>query len=104
MKNRSFSVVGIDGKGSKGKTVVFEGDLGIKNAEAIRTTVSTMKYTSDAITIHLKNVEKLDITTIQNIRALRKKLNDGGKKITIKSELPQEIERLLGNTGFDNTL
>ncbi len=103
MKNKPFSITNLN-KGSKGQTIVFEGDLGIKYTEAIRNTLKTLKFNSDIITLQLKNVEKLDITTIQNIRALRDALSGRGKKVTVTSELSQDIERLLLNTGFDNTL
>jgi len=103
MKGKTFSIMSLNSKG-KGQTILFEGDLGIKNSEAIRSTIQTMKFNSDNLTIQLRNVEKLDITSVQNIRALRKLLFSRGKKVTTVSELPQEIERLLTNTGFDNNL
>jgi len=103
MKNKPFSIVNLS-KGAKGQTVVFEGDLGIKQTEAIKNTMQTLKFNSDVITLQLKNVEKLDITTIQNIRALKNMLTSKGKQVTVISEIPQEIERLLNNTGFNTTL
>jgi len=103
MKNKPFSIVNLS-KGAKGQTVVFEGDLGIKQTEAIKNTMQTLKFNSGVITLQLKNVEKLDITTIQNIRALKNMLTSKGKQVTVISEIPQEIERLLNNTGFNTTL
>lgn len=104
MKAKTFNILTLDSKGAKEQTIVFEGDLGIKNTEAIRSAIQTLKFKSDTINLHLKNVEKLDITSIQNIRALRKALYDRGKNVTTTAELPPEIERLLKNTGFDNSL
>jgi hypothetical protein len=101
MKNKTFIIKTLYNKDSKSQTVVFEGDLGIKNAESIKTSVQTLKINSDSVSIHLKNVEKLDITTIQILRAMRFDLTGKGKKINIILELPHEIERLLNNTGFD---
>ena len=101
MKNKTFIIKTLNNKDPKSQTVVFEGDLGIKNAELIKTTVQTLKFNSDSVSIHLKSVEKLDITTIQTLRAMKIALTGKGKKINMIFELPHEIERLLKNTGFD---
>jgi anti-anti-sigma regulatory factor len=104
MKNKTFIIKILHNKDSKGQTILFEGDLGIKNAEAINATVKTLKFNSDTVSIHLKSVEKLDITTIQVLRALGISLTEKGKKIDLILELPHEIERLMKNTGFDKIL
>jgi len=104
MKNKTFNIVSMNGKGTKGQTIVLEGDLGIKNTEAIKNALQSLKINSDTITFKLRSVEKLDITSIQNIRALKNALTEKGKNVSVTSELPPEIERLLNNTGFDNTL
>jgi anti-anti-sigma regulatory factor len=104
MKNKTFNIRTLIDKDLKEQSVIFEGDLGLNNAEAIKKTIQTLKLNGEAFTIHLKNVEKLDITLIQIIKALRIALFNKGKKTKILSELPQDIERLLKNTGFDKTL
>ena len=81
MKNKTFIIKTLNNKDSKSQTVVFEGDLGIKNAEAIKNTIQTLRFNSDTVSIHLKSVEKMDITTIQILRALNIALTDKGKKI-----------------------
>jgi anti-anti-sigma regulatory factor len=101
MKNKTFIIKTLNNKDPKSQTVVFEGDLGIKNAELIKTTVQALKFNSDTVSIQLKSVEKLDITTIQTLRAMKIALAGKGKKINMILELPNEIERLLKNTGFD---
>jgi len=104
MKNKTFIIKNLTGKDPKIQTVVFEGDLGIKNAEDIKKSIQTTKFSVDTVIFQLKNVEKLDITTIQTLRALRSSLRDKGKNVTLTSDVPQEIERLLLNTGFNKTL
>jgi len=104
MKNRTFSIKTQTGRDPKTQTVVFEGDLGIKNAENILDTIRTMKFTGESVMINLKSVEKLDITTIQSLRALKRELTAGGKKVEINATLSPETDRLLKNTGFDKTL
>jgi anti-anti-sigma regulatory factor len=104
MKNKTFIIKTLNSKDSNSQTVVFEGDLGIKNAEAIKSAVQALKLNSDSVSFHLKSVEKMDITTIQTLRALSLSLKGKGKEINIIKDLPQEVERLLKNTGFDNLL
>lgn len=101
MKNKTYIIKTINNKDSKSQTVVFEGDLGIKNAEVIKNTVQALRFNTDSVTIHLKSVEKMDITTIQILKAVKIALTAKGKKISMEMELPHEIERLLKNTGFD---
>jgi anti-anti-sigma regulatory factor len=104
MKNRTFTIKTTTGKDAKVQTVSFEGDLGIKNAESILETLQSLKLNSGTIVLNLKSVEKLDITTIQNLRALRNHLSGQGKKVEVNTQLSADIERLLRNTGFDKTL
>lgn len=104
MKNKTFLIKTLNSKDTKEQSVVFQGDLGIKNAEAIRNAMQALTFSSESVIIQLKNVEKLDITSIQNIRALKNSLKENGKKVEVYSELSQELERLLTNTGFDKSL
>jgi len=104
MKNKTFLIKTLTSKDTKEQSVVFQGDLGIKNAEAIRNAMLALTFSSESVIIQLKNVEKLDITSIQNIRALKNSLAENGKKVEVHSELSQELERLLTNTGFDKSL
>ncbi len=104
MKNKTFLIKTQNSKDSKEQIVTFQGDLGIKNASAIKESLLGLKLTAEVITLQFKNVDKLDITTIQNMAALRNILLKDGKKVEAKQELPQDIERLLINTGFKTTL
>jgi anti-anti-sigma regulatory factor len=104
MKNRTFNIKTSVSKDTNVQTVVFEGDLGIKNAEPILEAIKALKFNAATIILNLKSVEKLDITTIQCLRALRNHLNGLGIKTEVNSHVSPDIERLLINTGFDKTL
>jgi anti-anti-sigma regulatory factor len=104
MKNRTFNIKALNSKDPRIQTVIFEGDLGIKNAGIIHETIQSLKISAESVTLSLKSVEKIDITTIQNIRALRNELTSQGKKVEVTTNLTPEIERLLRNTGFDKTI
>lgn len=104
MRNKTFSIKSAINKDSKVQTLTFEGDLGIKNCESIRNTLLAIKFNNGPVTLHLKNVEKLDITSIQIIRAVRKAVASGGGNTEVRMDLSQEISRLLTNAGFGKEL
>jgi hypothetical protein len=104
MKNKTFIIKTLNEDGSKAETLVIEGDLGIKNAEAIKSAIKSINIKMNSVKIYLKNVGKLDITTIQTIRAFSNDLGNKGKTVSLIAELPSEIERLLTNTGFDKII
>jgi len=104
MKNKTFSIKTSIDKSSKVQNLFFEGNLALINASAIKKTIQAMAFKSDSVIIHLRSVEKLDITFIQIIRALRTVLENDGKKTSTVSEVPGDIERLLTNSGFYTTL
>ena len=104
MKNKTFSIKTSIDKSSKVQNLFFEGNLALINASAIKKTIQAMTFKSDSVIIHLSSVEKLDITFIQIIRALRIVLEKEGKKTSTVSEVPGDIERLLTNSGFYKTL
>lgn len=104
MKNITFSITTSINRALKAQTLTFEGDLGIKNAGEILKIIQGIKFTVESVTIQLKNIEKLDITSIQTIRALCIALNSQGKKTEIVSGISENFERLLINTGFSNIL
>lgn len=101
MKQKSFSLRNIEESGSK--SLVAEGDLGIKNAASLRKSLLETGFSSGENILNLRNVEKLDITTIQLITSLRKQLEGSGKKLIVKAELPDGIMKLMANTGFSST-
>lgn len=101
MKMKTFSInrsVQADSQ-----TFVMEGDLSIRNAAAIRKTILSHKA-GESVELHLKNVEKLDITTVQLIFSFRNFIESQGKKFNIIPELKPETEKLLKTTGFENIL
>jgi hypothetical protein len=104
MKSKTFSITTIADESLNTQTLIFEGNLGLDNAGAIKKTVESITYECSKVIIHLKNVQKLDITFIQILKALRIFLEVDGKNPEIISLLPSDIERLLINSGFNSIL
>jgi anti-anti-sigma regulatory factor len=104
MKQKTYNCRLIAGKDGKCQSLILEGDLGLRNSSAIGTFLNSAKFNSEKIIIQLRNVEKLDITTIQYLIALQHHLILNKVQTEINAELPEEITRLLGNTGFSSLL
>ncbi len=98
-KDISYSVrLKVDNK-TKMQTLILEGELGIGNADAIKSKLQTLNFTSD-LSIKIKNVETLDLSSLQLIYSLVKTLHSKGFKTSIESELPERMQESLRNTGF----
>jgi anti-anti-sigma regulatory factor len=102
MKNQTFTLK-ISKKDKNTQILSLEGDLSRINAVAIKTVMLESQSSADSITLQIKNVEKLDITTIQIIRAMTSFLNRKGKQVEVISDLKPDSEKLLINSGFSKT-
>jgi hypothetical protein len=104
MKSKTFNIKSSIDKLLKVQTLIFEGDLGISNANDIGKTIQSISFSGDKVVIHLRSVVKLDITFIQLIRALQIALENDGKKTEIITEFTQEIERSMISSGVDKII
>jgi anti-anti-sigma regulatory factor len=84
---------------SKMQNLFLEGELGIANAEAIRLKLLSMDFTGD-VNIKLRNVETLDLSSLQLVYSFIKSLHSKGFKANLESELPERMKDSLKNTGF----
>jgi anti-anti-sigma regulatory factor len=104
MKNKTFNIKTSNNNSSKVQTILLEGDLSINNSVAIKKSVQAMSFTGDSVVIQIRNVDRMDITFLQTLKALKTSIEMNGKKTEINSEIPKEIELLLLSTGFETTL
>lgn len=100
MKQKTFSIKSSVAGDMKSMDVILEGDLGIRNAAAIKKSLMAVGFQTGNITFHFRNVEKIDITTIQTFVAVSRHLQMIGKKAASAQAFPAEICELLKNTGF----
>lgn len=100
MKQKTFNCKIVAGKDLTSQTLVLEGDLGMRNSTAIGAFLNSAVFNAENVNVHLKNVEKLDITTIQYVKALEQQLVRNNLKVGIIAELPDELKSLLANSGF----
>lgn len=100
MKQKTFSIKSSVAGDMKSMDVMLEGDLGIRNAAAIKKSLTAIEFQAENAKFHFRNVEKIDITTIQTFAALSRHLHMKGKKAESDVSFSPEICELLKNTGF----
>jgi len=84
---------------TKMQNLIFEGELGIANAEAIKQRLLSMDFSGD-VTIKIRNVETLDLSGLQLVYSFIKTLHSKGYKASIESDLSDRMKESLLNTGF----
>lgn len=88
-------------RGKKGDyELVLEGDLSIKNILSIKNALPDTEIRKCNVTLKLRNIEKLDLTTIQVLDAYKRKLNDNGCETVVSAILPEEIQGLITKSGL----
>ncbi|MGE5419009.1 MAG: hypothetical protein ACM3UT_02440 [Chloroflexota bacterium] len=101
MKTATFKISSSEVNNGEIIEIVLEGDLSIRNAAAILKSIRSLKSGYDTATLKLRNVAKLDITTLQTIRVFKNKLSAEGKNARVEADIPEETRKLLRNSGFD---
>ena len=98
--NKTYTVRSLKNQKKNLQTVSFEGDLSLKNSISLYKKVKSLKITTDHLNVQLNNVEKMDVTFIQIIYALKAKLEGEGVTVEVDSTLPGELKNIVHNTGF----
>ena len=79
----------------------FSGQLIINYIESITELVKSEINTGKDLQIEIDNTETVDITFIQLIIAIKKSVENNGKKITLISNLKEDNLNLIKNAGFN---
>lgn len=82
----------------------FSGQLIINHIEKITDEVKNNVKVDKDLQIEIDNPESVDVTFIQLLLTLKTTLKANGKKIIINSELSDDIQTLLKNSGFHYVL
>lgn len=101
MKHKTFSFRSSQSNSNGLHELTLEGDLGIRNAVAIRKSLDSVEFNGSSVSMKLRNVEKMDVTSIQNILAFRKTLGKKERSLNISANVTAEIQNLLKNTGLN---
>ncbi len=100
MNKKTFEIRSLKKRGSNMQTLLLGGDLSTRNAARIKKKLDTVKFSGDTISIHLNNVDNLDITIIQMLYSLINSFISQGKNTKIIPELPEDLEKVVANAGF----
>lgn len=98
MKQKTFSLKTV--KKQSHSELVLGGDLSIKNAPAICKALAAADCAVEKIELNLRDVTRLDLTTIQTIAAFRNHLTENGCGLLISATLSEDIQKLMTNAGL----
>jgi ABC-type transporter Mla MlaB component len=82
--------------------LVFEGDLGIKNITSIKKSLALTEFRECNVRINFRNVEKLDLSTIQILDSYKRTLNDNGCKTVVSAVFPEDLQGLILKSGLSS--
>lgn len=104
MNDLDFKIINVESENSENQELIFEGDIGIYNAVEIQKELKKINFNSPNVQITLRKIESLDLSSIQILLSLRKSLEDKASKLSIVSELSDDIMSLVRKTGFEQIL
>ena len=84
--------------------IVLKGDMSIRNAVNIKKKMNAAILTGDNIMIRVCDVDNMDLTFIQLLSSFKNSLTDQGKIVEIKTELPENTEKLIRNSGVNKLI
>jgi MFS superfamily sulfate permease-like transporter len=97
---KTYTVRSLKNRKKNLQTVSFEGDLSLTNSVSLHRKVKSLNIETKQVKVRLVNVEKMDVTFIQILYALKAKLEGEGVTVEVESTLPAEIENIMHNSGF----
>ncbi|WP_439182009.1 hypothetical protein [Carboxylicivirga taeanensis] len=80
--------------------VRFSGQLIINHIERITGVVKDGLNASKDLQIEIERPESVDVTFMQLVLAIKATLAANGKKVVVKSELNDELTKMIQNSGF----
>jgi anti-anti-sigma regulatory factor len=80
--------------------ITFSGQLTINNIKKINESVKSHLRSPGAVSIHVKDVDNIDLTFIQLLQAIKNSGKKKGFSVQTGMELPNDLKALLINAGF----
>lgn len=78
----------------------MKGDLSIRNARAIRDRLSRISFAEPELEMNLEDVERIDLTVIQILRALQCRAEARGVQVQMNLALTEDMQGMLTRVGF----
>lgn len=89
------------GKSDKKVTYKIEKDFSINNVEIVKNEINEIINKSQSFHLEMKNLENFDLSAVQLIHALKKKL---GNEFSYSLEIKDEIKTIIQHSGFEYLL
>jgi hypothetical protein len=84
--------------------ISFSGHLVINHIEKIVNSAKTQLDYEKSVEVVITNCDNIDITFIQFLIALQKTWMQNGLEFSVKSDIKEDLVRLIENSGFKNIL
>lgn len=89
-------------KTNKGVSILqLSGDLIIDDADALKDALQKAVNEGNQIRIVMENVTALDISVIQLIQSAKKTLGTAHHKLSVQTQLPDDLKSLLEKSGIN---
>jgi len=82
----------------------LSGNLTVNHSEVIHKKILSVIEKSKKITIHLDDVENIDLTIVQLLYSAKRTFLKGGKEFSTIANLPPDLSLLLERNGLKNIL
>ncbi|MBO9703130.1 MAG: STAS domain-containing protein [Sporocytophaga sp.] len=82
--------------------VLLTGNLTINNSEVIHKKILSVIEKSKKITIHLDDIDNIDLTIIQLLYSAKRTILKEGKELSTITNLPADLSLLLEKNGLKN--
>lgn len=100
-KQENISINPSKKKGDKSVKIILQKELTIFTIEELKTKIVDVLKKYDEIQIQISNVENIDLSFLQLIDSLKKSAHKKNKKVEMNVELPENLEELMSNAGFE---
>jgi hypothetical protein len=84
--------------------ILMEGQLVIKNADAVKNALLHALAASDSLSLVFRNIVKLDLSVLQLVVAMQKSSFGLSKKLTVDIEPSDYTQSVITNSGLADTL
>lgn len=91
-------------KGEKKVSIVLENELTIFSIENMHEKILNAVKKYDEIEFHLKNISNMDLTFVQLFFSIKQTAKNLKKKVTVKSELSEDVKSLFENSDLIKVL
>ncbi len=80
--------------------MIFEGMLTLQNAPLIKDSLKEPSQEYDIVDLITKDVTGIDVSFIKILKSFKELLEQKGKKVNVRMDLPYDVNRIMLETGI----